>query len=119
MMGKDVGRARWKFGLMAYLWKHARLIWELFKDGRVPIWLKVGIPALVVLYILFPIDLSPDLFPLLGQLDDLTILLLAMKLFVDLCPPEVVEEHLRRLSSIPGTYRVLEEYEEGEHHILE
>lgn len=77
--------------------KQARLVWRLLRDGRVPLYLKL-IPLATFGYIVILIDFIPDI-PLigLGQLDDLTALLLGWKLFVSLSPRDVVEEHLAAL----------------------
>jgi len=74
----------------------ARLVWRLLWDARVPWPTKLLVPATLG-YILFLIDLIPDVFLGLGQLDDLAILLLGMRLFVSACPAAVVEEHLAGL----------------------
>jgi uncharacterized membrane protein YkvA (DUF1232 family) len=77
--------------------KQARLIWRLWNDGRVPGWVKL-IPVAGLLYLLSPIDLIPDLMlPGVGEIDDVVLLFLALKAFVDLSPPGVVREHLDRL----------------------
>ena len=72
-------------------------MWRLVWDGRVPFHLKL-IPLATIAYILFLIDLIPDI-PLigLGQLDDVAVLLLGWKVFVRVCPQAVVEEHLAAL----------------------
>lgn len=75
-----------------------RLAWRLFKDRRVPWGLKL-IPPAALIYILFPIDILPDLGLGLGQLDDVAIILLSLKLFIELAPAEVVREHLRALGA--------------------
>jgi uncharacterized membrane protein YkvA (DUF1232 family) len=81
-------------GLVGGLFQQARLVWRLLRDGRVPSVVKL-IPLAGLFYLLSPVDLIPDvLIPGLGQLDDLAILLLALKAFVDLAPPGVVREHL-------------------------
>lgn len=98
-----------KAGLLRQLVNELRLIWHLFRDPRVPLALKVFVIALALIYILLPIDLFSDFLPLLGQLDDLTVALLLLKLFLDLSPRQVVEEHRRRMEAIPGTYRFLDE----------
>jgi uncharacterized membrane protein YkvA (DUF1232 family) len=87
-----------KTGLIAYLVRNLRLAWNLLLDGRVPLLLKLIIPGLMLLYILSPIDIIPDWFIGLGQLDDLAIMVLAVKLFIELSPREVVQEHLQRLA---------------------
>ncbi|HEY75683.1 MAG TPA: DUF1232 domain-containing protein [Thermoflexia bacterium] len=75
-----------------------RLAWRLFWDRRVPWSIKL-IPPAAFLYILSPIDILPDLSLGLGQLDDVAVLLLAIKLFIELCPVDVVREHLQALGA--------------------
>ncbi len=87
-----------KTGLIAYLLRNLRLAWNLLLDNRVPLLTKLIIPGLVLLYVLSPIDIIPDFIPGLGQLDDLAVIVLAVKLFIELSPHEVVQEHLRRLT---------------------
>lgn len=87
-----------KTGLIAYLLRNLRLAWHLLLDSRVPWLTKLIVPGLMALYILSPIDIIPDWFVGLGQLDDLAVLVLAVKLFIELSPREVVQEHLRRLA---------------------
>ncbi len=67
------------------------------------------IPPATLLYFLFPIDFLPDPILGLGQLDDIAIILLGVKLFIELCPQEVVRHHLREMSSVSGSYRVVDE----------
>ena len=96
-------------GLLSEILKQGRLILRLLGDGRVSIWPKLIIPATVV-YILSPIDFLSDPILGLGQLDDVAVFLIGMKLFVELCPTEIVREHLDNLSAvISGSYRVVEE----------
>jgi uncharacterized membrane protein YkvA (DUF1232 family) len=84
-------------GFLGGLVKQARLAWRLLNDGRVPGWVKM-IPVAGLVYFLSPIDLIPDLMlPGLGEIDDVVILLLALKVFVDLSPPGIVREHLEDL----------------------
>ena len=71
-----------------------RLLIRLMLDRRVPLGLKMLLPAAVA-YIILPFDLVPDFLPLLGRIDDLLALLLALVLFVGLAPRDVVTEHLR------------------------
>jgi uncharacterized membrane protein YkvA (DUF1232 family) len=73
--------------------KQARLAWRLWNDGRTPTWLKL-IPAAALVYLLSPIDLIPDLMlPGLGELDDIAVVLLSLKMFLDLSPPGKIKEH--------------------------
>jgi uncharacterized membrane protein YkvA (DUF1232 family) len=71
----------------------------------VPGWVKL-IPVAGVLYLLSPIDLIPDIMlPGLGEVDDVVLLLLALKTFVDMSPPGVVREHLDNLLGKRGQAR--------------
>lgn len=84
-------------GLFGGLFRQARLGWRLLHDSRVPGWIKL-VPFAAFIYFLSPIDLIPDwVLPGLGEVDDVVLLLLALKAFVDLSPPGVVREHLEDL----------------------
>lgn len=75
-----------------------KLILRLMADGRVSILLK-ALPVFSLIYLMFP-----DL--LLGPVDDVAIIWLGAYLFVELCPPDVVQEHVDALRSvIPGDWR--------------
>ncbi len=97
-----------KAGILASIIKNARLVWRLLRDPDVPTSLKI-IPPATLLYLLFPIDFIPDLALGLGQLDDIAIILLGVKLFIELCPQEIVRRHLREMSSVSASYREVDE----------
>ena len=90
-------QVREKVGHAGNLLAQARLFWHLLKDQRVPGWVKL-IPLAGAAYLIWPIDIISDLVPGLGQLDDLGVLLLSFKFFIDLSPVEVVREHLGRVT---------------------
>lgn len=73
--------------------QNARLVWRLLRDPRLSPWVKLALPGLLLLYLLMPLDFVPDLFPVLGQMDDLLAVLLAGWLFLNLSPRWLVEEH--------------------------
>jgi uncharacterized membrane protein YkvA (DUF1232 family) len=78
-------------------------------DRRVSAWLKI-IPIAGVLYLLSPLDLIPDIaLPVIGELDDAAILWLTNYLFVELCPPEVVQEHIHALTGAASGSKVEDE----------
>ncbi len=79
------------------LLENGRLAFRLFNDPRVPGWVKYGIPLLVVLYLVMPLDVLPDFIPILGQLDDIGVIVLGMSLMAKLAPSYVVDEHKRAL----------------------
>lgn len=82
-----------KVGLLAEIVRNVQLVWRLLLDPRVSLLTKLVIPGLAVAYFLWPADLMPDVFLGLGQLDDLMLLALATKLFIDLCPTEIVRQY--------------------------
>lgn len=90
--GKPVSSVR-RVGLIPEIVRHVRLGWRLLRDPRISPWLKLIVPGLLLAYVIVPVDLLPDVFPLVGQLDDLAAILLAGKLFVELCPRRIVREH--------------------------
>ncbi|HYF60965.1 MAG TPA: DUF1232 domain-containing protein [Burkholderiaceae bacterium] len=65
------------------------------RDGGTPRALKAAIIGLA-LYTLSPIDLLPDLAPMLGWADDLALLMLAIPVLVRKLPAEVRERAERR-----------------------
>lgn len=106
-----------RVGAIADIARNARLIWRLYKDRRVPLWNK-AVPLLALAYVVFPLDFIPDALLGLGQLDDLTIILLGLKAFVSLSPAALVSQHDHKLrqedagrteETIDTSYRVLDE----------
>lgn len=81
--------------LVVKLPTYARMVWGLVRDPRTPIGLK-GMLAAALAYVVMPVDLIPDVIPILGQADDLTVLLLVLDLFIQNAPPEVRAEHTAR-----------------------
>jgi uncharacterized membrane protein YkvA (DUF1232 family) len=91
--------------------RQLRLAWRLFLDRRVPLWTKI-VPPVALAYVLSPVDILPDIPPMgLNQLDDVAVVLLGIKLFIELAPPEVVREHLRELGAKIDEWRVVDEGE--------
>jgi uncharacterized membrane protein YkvA (DUF1232 family) len=62
-----------------------------YRDPRVP-WYARLLAAVVVGYAFCPIDLIPDVVPVLGYLDDLILVPLGIWLALKLIPPEVMAE---------------------------
>ena len=83
-------------GILADIVRQARLAWRLMLDPRVPLWVKTIVPASLV-YLISPIDFVSDVIPGLGQLDDLAVIIIGVKLFIELCPTEIVREHMQKL----------------------
>jgi uncharacterized membrane protein YkvA (DUF1232 family) len=91
---RDVGEA---MATIRKLPSYARLVWSLARDDRVPARQKILLGAIAG-YLAMPIDLIPDFIPVIGQLDDLAVLIFGLDLFIKGAPKEVVEEHLARIA---------------------
>ena len=52
------------------------------KNGYKPEFKNVILPALVLVYLISPIDIIPDWIPVIGVLDDLALLALAMPMLI-------------------------------------
>ncbi len=85
-------------GFLRQLIEQVRLSWALLRDDRVPTMYKL-IPILALIYVISPIDLIPDVIPILGQLDDVGIFVASLSLFNSLAPADVVAEHLERIQT--------------------
>jgi uncharacterized membrane protein YkvA (DUF1232 family) len=74
-----------------------KLIWALIKDVRISPFLK-AIPIVGVLYLIMPIDFVSELaLPIVGELDDAAVLWLTSYVFLELCPPEIIMQHVKAL----------------------
>lgn len=87
-----------KLTLFSELWEKIRLVYRLMLDPEVPIYLK-ALPFVGIIYLLIPFDFLPDVIPGLGQLDDLTILIIGAKMFIDMAPHQAVERHIKNMRS--------------------
>lgn len=105
-------------GFLSEIIDQVRLMWRLLTDHEVPTWVKF-IPPLAILYLLSPIDLLPDPVLGLGQLDDLAVILLGFKLFIEMSPRSVVQRYRDELAGsmppepegevVEASYRVLDD----------
>lgn len=86
-------------GVVRDLVVRLKLILRLLGDRRVSFFLKL-LPVATLAYLVSPVDLAPGLaLPVIGALDDAAIVGLGAYLFIELCPPEVVKEHMQGLTS--------------------
>ena len=72
---------------------YARLLWALVRDERIPAARK-AVLAGALGYLVVGRDLVPDDVPVLGGLDDLVVVVLALDLFLDGVPDELIDEKL-------------------------
>jgi uncharacterized membrane protein YkvA (DUF1232 family) len=71
---------------------NVRVTVRLLREPRVPLLLKL-IPVLAAGYVISPLDFVPDVLPIIGQLDDIGIVFIALEAFLKLSPGEAVEFH--------------------------
>ena len=87
-----------------------KLIFRLIMDPRISIFLKL-LPFASLIYLIIPAPIPPDFIPL--PIDDALIIWVATYLFVELCPEEIVNEHMRALNmEIPTTMRDVPEVDD-------
>lgn len=70
----------------------ARLLYRLIRDPRIKPRFKVT-AMLVAAYAASPVDLIPDFIPVIGRLDDLLLMSLAVHHLLDGAPDAVVAEY--------------------------
>jgi uncharacterized membrane protein YkvA (DUF1232 family) len=121
MEGKSLD-PRHTLGIWTEVVHSVRLVWRLFRDRCVPLWDK-AVPVVTLAYVIWPFDLLTDLLPGLGQLDDISAIVVGMTLFINICPAEIVRRHRQQLELgdapppptpngervVDSTYRVVEE----------
>jgi uncharacterized membrane protein YkvA (DUF1232 family) len=82
-----VESAMWK--RLAVLWSvvrgDARLLWRAVRHPLAPGWLKLGALG-IVLYVISPVDLIPDVIPFVGVLDDIVLVPVAMRYLLKRLP---------------------------------
>ena len=80
------------------IWLEVKLVLRLMKDKRVNPLIKL-LPLGAFIY-----WIVPDLVP--GPVDDALVMWLGFYVFIELCPPDVVQEHRQALFKvIPGEWK--------------
>jgi len=69
-----------------------KLIGRLLLDPRVPRRAKITL-GIAAAYVVSPIDLIPDVIPVIGWADDVLLVLFAIDSLIERAGPEIVEEH--------------------------
>jgi uncharacterized membrane protein YkvA (DUF1232 family) len=79
--------------LLGRLPAYGRLYWRLLRQGELgPGQQALALAALA--YTVSPIDLVPGVIPVVGQMDDLAVALLGLRLLLRRMPPAAAERHL-------------------------
>ena len=75
---------------------YGRLLFALARDERIPRSSK-ALLAGAAAYTVLPVDLVPDIVPIIGRLDDAVVVVLAIDLFLESVPRAVLNEKLVEL----------------------
>ncbi len=98
------------FRILLHFPNFIRLTMRLFRDERVPVYRKAILViteilagAFAIAYLVIPIDFIPDVFPIVGRLEDLLIgaliiLVPGAWIFIKSCPEQIVREHVDKIS---------------------
>lgn len=86
------GAKRTLLGTIAQIPSYLRLMAGLITDPRVATLDKVLLGAAVA-YVAMPIDLIPDFIPFIGQVDDVFVLVLAVRRLISNAGMNVIRDH--------------------------
>jgi uncharacterized membrane protein YkvA (DUF1232 family) len=89
-LGRRLAKLPWRL--------RVKLAWRLTGDDRIPLAVR-AIPPLLLLYLAMPLDVVPDFIPILGQLDDVAVVLIALGLVTRFVPIDVIDAHIAALES--------------------
>lgn len=85
--------------IIAFLRKEYRLYRYIIFDHRTPLVVKT-LYVLIVVYVLSPFDIIPDIIPFSGILDDLLVIPVIIKIAGKLTPAQIVSDARRKLEPI-------------------
>lgn len=91
---------------ISFLWVlvkgDAKRLWYALQHRDSPPWLKAG-TALLLLYLLSPIDFIPDVIPIFGVMDDAILIPAAIRWMLKRLPAHVQEDAERRAQGQAAT----------------
>lgn len=73
----------------------ARVLWYALQHPQSPGWLKLGTLGMAA-YLFSPIDLIPDVLPVIGVMDDMVIIPLVMRWLLGRLPAHIRDHAERR-----------------------
>ena len=89
----------YNLGLLFTKFRHElRLVWAMLRDARTPAIAKLT-AIVALLYVISPLDLIPDVLPILGWLDDGLVAYLLFQLAQRLLPEDLLAALKQRTSS--------------------
>ncbi|MEJ7861842.1 MAG: YkvA family protein [Pyrinomonadaceae bacterium] len=90
---KEKGQAKSRLkNMLMFLPNMVKLLGNLLIDGRVPVVDKALFAAAIV-YVIMPLDFIPDIFPFIGQIDDLYLVALTLVRLINRADESVVREN--------------------------
>ncbi|MFZ0492479.1 MAG: YkvA family protein [Acidimicrobiia bacterium] len=90
--GRTADTRRWLKEAVLALPRMVKLIGRLIRDPRVPTSAK-ALALVSVGYVLSPVDIIPDFIPVIGETDDVLVVVLALHRLIRAAGHEVVLEH--------------------------
>jgi uncharacterized membrane protein YkvA (DUF1232 family) len=79
-------------GFLMFLPNMLKLLGNLLKDSRVPLAEK-ALFAAAIIYVVVPLDFIPDVFPFIGQVDDVYLVALTLLRLINRTDERVVREN--------------------------
>ncbi len=83
--------------------RYGKLTYCLYRDPRVPVRNKLALAGAMALIVNPVIDI-PLRFPIFGEMDAMALTVLAVRLFVDRAPKDVVAEHEEKIALGTSTF---------------
>ena len=104
------------------MWKRLSVVWLAVKGDALKLWYALGHPdsppwlklgtAAMALYLISPIDFIPDFLPVIGVMDDLILVPLALRWLLARLPAHIRQYAQERSEGGPGTRRATQPADE-------
>lgn len=78
--------------LLMFLPNMVKLLGRLLKDSRVPT-IEKALFAAAIVYVISPLDFIPDVFPFIGQVDDVYVVALTLLRLLNRTDENVIRQH--------------------------
>ena len=78
--------------MLMFLPNMVKLLGKLLTDSRVPL-VEKGLFLAAIVYVISPLDFIPDVFPFIGQVDDVYMVALTLLRLINRTDETVVREH--------------------------
>jgi uncharacterized membrane protein YkvA (DUF1232 family) len=75
---------------------YGRLVLALLGDDRIP-WSRKAVLGIAAGYLASPLDVIPESIPLIGAIDDVAVVVLALDIFLEGIPRDLLDEKLDEL----------------------